>query len=489
MVEKIADACGGYDCRSEKNGFHVSRAGIKENGGGNGRCEVRLNQDFTVYCNISNCSFGYVLERLFSLSGNDFCISAGTDSKIGRAVFNAENFDQALGLLCENGNFEMNESDGIYYFWPSKNRDGISSQGKFWGKYDLKFAKYSEINGLLMKRFSEVETVSFNGEQKFLYFAKDSEIVPFCKFVEELDKEKFTKLVQLKYIRTEEFLKNLPPFLERSQISDSGKGDSFYFSGSEEAYEQLVSRISEVDRPNSTIRYDLLIMQYQNVDGKSWSPGFRAGMVSMGDRNAASGILGSVLNFNLDIVGAFGMKFAMDLQTSINQSKAKVYADTTLNGINGAKINFANTNTYRYRDNNLDPETGEPIYSGITKEIVSGLKLEITGTVTGDGMITSKITASVSRQGTDLSTTTGNPPPTSEKVITTEVRVKSGEPVVLSGLVQNEEVENASRTPFISRIPLLGKFFKAEDKSKEQTELVIYLVPTAEIWKGEEKDV
>ncbi|MBQ0052563.1 MAG: hypothetical protein KBT11_10970, partial [Treponema sp.] len=38
MVEKIAEACGGYDCRSEKNGFHVSRAGIMENGGGNGRC-------------------------------------------------------------------------------------------------------------------------------------------------------------------------------------------------------------------------------------------------------------------------------------------------------------------------------------------------------------------------------------------------------------------------------------------------------------------
>ncbi|MDY2844088.1 MAG: type II and III secretion system protein [Treponema sp.] len=229
-------------------------------------------------------------------------------------------------------------------------------------------------------------------------------------------------------------------------------------------------------------------MQYQSTDGFSWSPNFKAGRVSLGDMNSASANLGSVLNFNLDVVGAFGMKFAFELQSAITQSKAKVFADTTLNGVSGSTISFANTNTYRYRDNNLDPETGEPIYSGITKEIISGLKLEVTGTVTGDGMITSKITASVSRQGTDLSTTTGNPPPTSEKMITTEVRAKSGEPVVLSGLVQNEDSENISRVPFLSRIPIFGWLFKGKEKSKEQTELVIYLLPSAEAFSDDEKN-
>ena len=102
-------------------------------------------------------------------------------------------------------------------------------------------------------------------------------------------------------------------------------------------------------------------------------------------------------------------------------------------------------------------------------------------------MITSKITASVSRQGTDLSTTTGNPPPTSEKVITTEVRAKSGEPVVLSGLVQEEETENVSRVPFFSRIPLLGRLFTAVEKATEKTELVIYLLPSAEIFGMQEE--
>ena len=187
-----------------------------------------------------------------------------------------------------------------------------------------------------------------------------------------------------------------------------------------------------------------------------------------------------MMDLSLDVVGVFGLHFAAELQAQINESRAQVFADTTLNGVSGSTISFQNTNTYRYRDNNLDPETGKPVYSGVTKEIASGLKLEVTGTVTGDGMITSKITASMSRQGKDLSSSTGNPPPTSEKVITTEVRARSGEAVVLSGLIQNEENESQSRVPFLSKIPLLGLLFKAKAKSSEKTELVIYLVPSAE---------
>jgi Flp pilus assembly secretin CpaC len=240
--------------------------------------------------------------------------------------------------------------------------------------------------------------------------------------------------------------------------------------------------MEEFDRPVSRVSYDLLIMQYQTTDSNEWKPSFRIDRMKIGDRNSVSTTLGSVLDFNLDVVGVFGLSFAAELQAAIKGNKAKVFADTTLNGVSGSTIQFQNTNTYRYRDNNLDPETGIPIYSGVTKEIVSGLKLEVTGIVTGDGMITSKITASVSRQGTDVSSTTGNPPPSSEKVITTEVRAKSGEPVILSGLIQNEESQAVSRTPILSKIPLLGNLFKAKNKSSEKTEMVIYLVPSAEIF-------
>jgi len=487
ILHRIAGLCTGFELEKRSDGvFHVARSGLKENERNTGKCEILLNEDFSVFCNLNSCYFSSALEKLFSLSGNDFCIDGGKDAKIGRASFTSIDVDEALETLCVLAGFSANEKDGRYYILPSKDKNKIKLEGKNWEKCVLKYAKSYEIAGLCAKRFPEIEIININ-ENSFLYLADDDENIAFKEFVALADSKKFSRLVQLKFIRTEQFLKNLPPFIEKSQITDSGRGDSFYFSGTEEKFAELCARLQEIDCPVPRVRYDLLIMQYQSTDGFSWSPNFKVGRVSLGDMNSLGANLGSVLNFNLDVVGAFGMKFAFELQSAITQSKAKVFADTTLNGVSGSTISFANTNTYRYRDNNLDPETGEPIYSGITKEIISGLKLEITGTVTGDGMITSKITASVSRQGTDLSTTTGNPPPTSEKMITTEVRAKSGEPVVLSGLVQNEDSENISRVPFLSRIPIFGRLFKGKEKSKEQTELVIYLLPSAETFSDDGK--
>ena len=186
------------------------------------------------------------------------------------------------------------------------------------------------------------------------------------------------------------------------------------------------------------------------------------------------------MGFNLNVVTAFGITFAVRLQSSIEENHAKVFADTTLHGVSGKKINFQNTSTYRYRDNNLDPTTGKPIYSGITKEISSGIKLEIQGWVSGDGMITSTVTASLSRQGMDTSSKTGNPPPTTEKIVTTEVRGKSGEPLILSGLVLNADSYQQKRVPFLSKLPLLGNLFKSKETNSENSQVVIYLVPFLE---------
>ena len=95
-------------------------------------------------------------------------------------------------------------------------------------------------------------------------------------------------------------------------------------------------------------------------------------------------------------------------------------------------------------------------------------------------MITSSVTASLSRQGTDTSSSTGNPPPTSEKIVTTEVRGRSGEAVILSGLVLNAESNQQKRTPILSKLPLLGNLVKAKNTTKEKSQRVIYLVPHLE---------
>lgn len=186
------------------------------------------------------------------------------------------------------------------------------------------------------------------------------------------------------------------------------------------------------------------------------------------------------MDLQFNVITSFGLTFAAKLNTALTESKAKIFADTTLHGVSGSNIKFQNTSTYRYRDTAVDPDTGKPVYTGVTREIVSGLMLDIEGWVSGDGMVTTKVSASVSKRGADVSNSIGNPPPTYEKVITTQVRSRSGEPVVLSGLVQDDSVLVQERMPLLSKIPLIGYLFTSQSKTNEKTEMVIYLIPHLE---------
>ena len=189
------------------------------------------------------------------------------------------------------------------------------------------------------------------------------------------------------------------------------------------------------------------------------------------------------MSINFDIISKFGVQFAGSLNAELSEGKSRVLADTTLNGISGESLSFSNTNTTRYRDIIVD--TKGDLYTSTTREISSGLTLSINGWAGGDGMVTVKVDAQVSKQGSSESSSGSNaadamPPSTTEKKVSTNVRTKSGEPVVIGGLFQTEEEISEKRVPLLGKIPLLGWLFKKKVVSAVETEFVIYLVPSVE---------
>ena len=191
----------------------------------------------------------------------------------------------------------------------------------------------------------------------------------------------------------------------------------------------------------------------------------------------------NIFGINFDIISKFGVQFAGSLNAELSEGKSRVLADTTLNGISGESLSFSNTNTTRYRDIIVD--TKGDLYTSTTREISSGLTLSINGWAGGDGMVTVKVDAQVSKQGSSESSSGSNaadamPPSTTEKKVSTNVRTKSGEPVVIGGLFQTEEEISEKRVPLLGKIPLLGWLFKKKVVSAVETEFVIYLVPSVE---------
>ena len=498
MLEALIRQCGKeYVCEAvckaegqDTSGFHIKRnlsTGTLQKAESGHIYISRNSRNQNLFdADIQDASAGICLEELFSKAEKQFLFSCDTSIPIKRLKFTAKNFQETLSLICSTCNLDCTECKGIFYVIPRQEKaNPVRDAGKIWKRHQFKYYPCAKAGNLIMQRFGQQQAIVMEEENAILYFAKEELHNSIEEFSSSFDTKQNIKRIELRYIKTADFLAALPPGIEQSQIVKSKSDNEFFFTGSEEQYKQLKENLSLIDVSEKRIRYDLLVMQYQSTDDFSFDASLNVKRLALGDRHNMSAALGSVLNLNLDVVGAFGLKFASSLQSAINENRAQVFADTTLHGVNGGTINFKNTNTYRYRDNNLDPETGKPVYSGITREIVSGLTIDITGWVSGDGMITSKVAACVSRQGADLSSKTGNPPPTSEKTITTEVLGKSGEPVILSGLLQNEDSLVEERTPLLSKIPVIGWLFKSHKRTKENTELVIYLVPH---WEKNQKE-
>ena len=68
-------------------------------------------------------------------------------------------------------------------------------------------------------------------------------------------------------------------------------------------------------------------------------------------------------------------------------------------------------------------------------------------------------------------------PITSNRSMTTEVRVKDNETLVMGGLFKESEFVTVKKIPILGSIPLLGRLFQHKTTKTEKTDLTIFITP------------
>ena len=452
------------------------------------KCEISfLDGKFEV--NIQNCRVSKALEKIFMHTGESYSNFLQNDEKVNAITFGGKTLEESLFLILEQINSEAVYSDGIWYLFPKPSRstgESVTGRARRWHMTGLKNLPSSRTAALISTKYQNISVTEINSS-RLAVFATDKEYEDIKSWLEEIDEENGIQTIKLKYIKPDELVTVLPSSISKEDIYDTGTGNSVFFTGGAEKAELLLELLEEIDRPKKIVRYDLLILQYEKSSSLAWGMSTSVRPSAIGDRTVISGEIGNLLNVNFDAITAFGLTFSEKINTAMSDNQVSVFADTTLYGLSGEKLTFKNTNTYRYKDAAINSESGKESFSTITREITSGLVLEIDGWVSGADLITMQINTSVSKQGVDLSKKNGNPPPTSEKTVTTKIVAKSGEPVVLSGLSQSDDSVSSQGVPFLAKIPWIGNLFKAKDVSNTKTELTIYLLPHIEEVPGEEE--
>lgn len=107
-----------------------------------------------------------------------------------------------------------------------------------------------------------------------------------------------------------------------------------------------------------------------------------------------------------------------------------------------------------------------------------GIQLSVTPTINDDGYVTMKVKPEVSSVVDTLETPSHNKIPIIDSSMAeTTVMVKDGTTIVIGGLRKEEKTSSSDQVPILSKIPLLGFFFKSGTKKTERTELLVMLTP------------
>lgn len=110
------------------------------------------------------------------------------------------------------------------------------------------------------------------------------------------------------------------------------------------------------------------------------------------------------------------------------------------------------------------------------EEIEVGVKLTATPRISDDGTITTQVAPEVSNI-LSIDPETGLPT-TSTRRATSLIRVRSGEKIILGGLLREETRATEDKVPLLGDLPVIGPFFRHRSDRNEKTDLVIELTPT-----------
>jgi general secretion pathway protein D len=141
----------------------------------------------------------------------------------------------------------------------------------------------------------------------------------------------------------------------------------------------------------------------------------------------------------------------------------------------GEEIFYKTTATITLNNDTGNVETDESVES-----IFAGVLLDITPAITDQDEIILKINPSISALKNPNETTSGVrtiPPDLLRKQLSSVVRLKNGQRVILGGLIERNRASTTQSVPILGDLPIFGIPFRQSKQSDQTKELVIILTP------------
>lgn len=121
--------------------------------------------------------------------------------------------------------------------------------------------------------------------------------------------------------------------------------------------------------------------------------------------------------------------------------------------------------------------SGDNVFNTVERKTV-GTKLKVTPQINEGDAVMMEIEQEVSSVDTSAGTSSNLGPTFNTRTIQNAVLVKSGETVVLGGLIDDSTKETVSKVPLLGDIPVIGQLFRYTSTDKAKRNLMVFIRPT-----------
>lgn len=275
--------------------------------------------------------------------------------------------------------------------------------------------------------------------------------------------------------------------------------------------ERIAALIEELDQRRLLVLIESAIVEVdlKGVDssGVEFGAADRDGDSFPAFSTSINGVLASLLNRlsendptasfvnPIEVVGSFssptlaiaqldpdGLSFGAIVNALSTASYAKLLSTPSVMALNNEESNILVGQNVPFRSGNLIFPSEQSV-AGLrpTSRNDIGTELKVVPSIHEDKSVRMQIEASIEviqETPIGIGDTGLADIVTNKRLITTVVVAEDRQTIVLGGLIRNETRASERRVPVLGNVPLLGRLFRAQSETNEQTMLLVFLRPT-----------
>jgi type IV pilus assembly protein PilQ len=299
-----------------------------------------------------------------------------------------------------------------------------------------------------------------------------------------------TQVIHLSYAKTSDLMDPLKKSMSsRGEITADTRTNALIIKDVEKNANQVVELIKTLDTQTPQVLIEARIVQVSPTYTRSLGVQWGAQATQTRDVNTigvTSGIAGGVFaqanDFAVNLpaaspFGGVGFSFGrlsgnpinLDLRISAGEAQGLTKIIST------PKIAVLDNMEAKIEQGESIPYATTSQSGTQTTFVDANLTLTVTPHVTADGSVMMKINTAKNAPGATRQGAAG--PSILKKQASTNILVKDGDTAVIGGIYENSKAESTSAVPFLSKIPILGWFFKNNQIDDNTSELMVFLTP------------